>query len=119
MNEPDPMAAENPMATCKATNRQGEPCGQPAIRGGTVCRYHGGAAPQVAAAAARRVLEALIAPALIQLREILEQDDTPPAVRLRAIRDILDRGGLGAVKLVEHGGGIDLTINGVDIATLQ
>ena len=33
----------------------GEPCGNHPIPGGTVCRYHGGRAPQVQAAAARRL----------------------------------------------------------------
>lgn len=39
---------------CQARNRSGKQCGQPAIPGGTVCRYHGGAAPHVAARAAVR-----------------------------------------------------------------
>lgn len=39
-------------ASTKATGRQ---CTQPAIRGAQVCRLHGGSAPQVRAAAARRV----------------------------------------------------------------
>jgi hypothetical protein len=34
----------------------GERCTQPPTPGATVCRYHGGAAPQVQAAAARRLL---------------------------------------------------------------
>jgi len=43
--------------SCKATRRDGTPCGAYAIRGGTVCRMHGGAAPQVKEAAARRLFE--------------------------------------------------------------
>src|SRR5690625_4140247 len=39
---------------CSAKNRAGKPCGNWAIKGGTVCRSHGGAAPAVKAAAARR-----------------------------------------------------------------
>jgi hypothetical protein len=42
---------------CTATNRRGERCGKWAIRGGTVCLAHGGAAGQVRDAAARRVQE--------------------------------------------------------------
>ena len=58
---PDPMALtadarphgdRRCTATAKST---GSRCGQPAIPGATVCRFHGGRAPQVAAAAARRV----------------------------------------------------------------
>jgi hypothetical protein len=40
---------------CSARNRAGEPCRAFAVRGATVCIAHGGAAPQVRAAAARRV----------------------------------------------------------------
>ncbi len=40
---------------CAATNRSGSRCQKTPVPGATVCRYHGGAAPQVALAAARRV----------------------------------------------------------------
>lgn len=43
---------------CNATSRSGNRCKLPAIEGGTVCRLHGGRAPQVVAAAERRVQEA-------------------------------------------------------------
>lgn len=39
------------------TKRTGDRCRQPAIAGGTVCRFHGGNAPQVKGAAARRLIE--------------------------------------------------------------
>jgi len=42
---------------CSARRQDGEPCRQWAARGGTVCRFHGGAAKQVKAAAARRLAE--------------------------------------------------------------
>lgn len=42
---------------CTATSRKGERCGKRAIPGGRVCRFHGGAAPQVKAAAAERLRE--------------------------------------------------------------
>jgi len=86
---------------CSAKRTDGNPCKAPAIRGATVCRVHGGSAPQVKKAAARRVLEALVAPALIQLRKIVEDENTPTAVRLAAVRDILDRTGFASVKQVE------------------
>jgi hypothetical protein len=44
---------------CEATCRDGTPCKAPAIAGGSVCRRHGGAAPQVAIAA--RHMELLLA----------------------------------------------------------
>lgn len=44
---------------CTATSkRSGERCRRAAIVGGTVCKVHGGGAPQVAAAAVRRSAEA-------------------------------------------------------------
>src|SRR5690625_228354 len=49
---------------CSAKNRAGKPCGNWAIKGGTVCRSHGGAAPRVKAAAARRRAQAEAAKAL-------------------------------------------------------
>lgn len=40
---------------CKAHNRQGQPCGQYAVPGATVCHYHGGSVPAVKRAAERRL----------------------------------------------------------------
>ena len=40
---------------CRATSRKGRQCMQPPIPGGTVCHYHGGAAPQVKRVAAERL----------------------------------------------------------------
>lgn len=45
------------MVRCSGRNRDGDPCGRPPIRGGTVCASHGGRAPQVRAAADRRLAE--------------------------------------------------------------
>lgn len=59
---------------CVATAKSsGKPCSKPAIPGGTVCRYHGGAAPQVRAAAARRIAEARD----MMLSRLLEQLEPP------------------------------------------
>ena len=59
------MADQDPKASqCTATSKTtGNRCTRPAIPGGSVCRYHGGAAPQVKAAAAAR-LRAMVDPAL-------------------------------------------------------
>lgn len=43
---------------CKARRRDGKPCSRWAISGSTVCASHGGRAPQVKAAAHRRIVEA-------------------------------------------------------------
>lgn len=45
------------MANCRGTNRAGNPCGRPPMKGAFVCASHGGKAPQVKAAAARRLAE--------------------------------------------------------------
>lgn len=46
------------ISTCGAKKRDGNPCGAPPIKGGKRCVRHGGKAPQVQAAAARRRAEA-------------------------------------------------------------
>ena len=45
---------------CRARRTDGQPCGCWAIRGGFVCRVHGGAAPQVRAKANVRLESAKI-----------------------------------------------------------
>ena len=87
---------------CTAKSKQSQQrCKNAALLGAKTCRFHGSAAPQVKAASARRVLEALVGPALIKLRDILEQPDVPPSVRLAAIKDILDRTGYKPAQQVE------------------
>ena len=86
---------------CNAPRRDGEPCNAPAITNGPVCFKHGGNLPVVKAAAARRALEELVDPALVKLTDLIADTDTPHAVLLAAIRDILDRAGLAAPKKLE------------------
>ena len=87
----NPMDASNLMERprCKATNRQGNRCGKLPIPGGTVCRMHGGGAPQVKAAAMER-LRALQDPAIDRLAALIAQEAFP-TVAYAASRDILDR----------------------------
>lgn len=51
------MARVRPAVRCSAHRSNGQPCRAYAIIGGRVCRAHGGAAPQVRAAAERRILQ--------------------------------------------------------------
>lgn len=86
-----PMSGAHPMSqrcTARSKARQAQ-CGRTAIPGGTVCRYHGGAAPQVIAAAKAR-LEALRTPAIAYLGYLLHQREYPSA-GLGAAKDVLDR----------------------------
>lgn len=76
------------MAQCTAHAKSGERCRQPSIAGGRVCRYHGGSAPQVRNAAARR-LAVLIDPAIGKLEKSLKSKTE--SIAFRAAQDILDR----------------------------
>lgn len=55
MNDPTPCEqCGQPHARCSAHTRAGKPCGQPPMADQTVCKMHGGKAPQALDAAARR-----------------------------------------------------------------
>ena len=85
---------------CKAIGkRNGKRCGQHAIQGGTVCRIHGGSAPQVRQRALERILAAAdpVASELIRLARKAESE----AVRRQACTDLLDRAGLKRVQSLE------------------
>lgn len=86
--------------------RTGKPCNRLAMVGGRVCWVHGGAAPQVRAAALRRI-HALVDPALETLAEAMA--DGPTAEGVRAARDILDRAGYKAPEKIsiEKPGAVD------------
>lgn len=79
---------------CKATSKAtGKPCGRTAEPGATVCRYHGGAAPQVKRKATLRLLE-LVDPAIATLARTMTDANAPHAARLRAAENVLDRAGV-------------------------
>jgi hypothetical protein len=84
---------------CTADTQAGKPCRRYAIRGGTVCRVHGGAAPQVKAKARQRLDEAAdrMARELLNIATGAESE----AVKLAAVRDALDRAGLKPPAQVE------------------
>lgn len=82
-----------PERRCTAhSSRTGERCKNVAIKGGRVCRYHGGNAPHVIANARARLQNA----ADLMAQELLGIALTADAesVKLAAIRDALDRAGL-------------------------
>lgn len=90
MNNPDPMT-DRPQ--CRATNRQGQRCRRPPVPGATVCRLHGGAAPQVRRKAALRLAE-LVDPAIATLARIMVDPNANDANRLRAVENVMDRAGV-------------------------
>lgn len=89
---------------CTATNARGEPCGSPAIRGGFVCRHHGGNTPQAQRAAQQR-LWSMVDPAMAHIQRVLitkpdcehcgRSDDDLDPTKIRAAIAILDRAGFG------------------------
>jgi hypothetical protein len=88
-------------AQCTARSKcTGKRCRAPSMLGGNVCRAHGGAAPQTRAKALRRLQQA--ADVLVQrLLGLALDGEAPDAVALQAIRDALDRAGLGAKQALE------------------
>ena len=89
---------------CTATNRAGERCGRPPIRGGFVCALHGGRAPQVRRSARERLL-AMVDPAIDALLRALKSgpacevcgrsDADRDPVTVKAAQLVLDRVGMG------------------------
>jgi hypothetical protein len=88
---------------CTARRRNGTPCNNRPIRGGTVCRMHGGSAPQVKRAAQVRLDMAADRAAAVMVR-IMEDDAAPTADRIRAAAQVLDRAGMRT--------GIDVNVSG-------
>lgn len=86
---------------CVAHSKSGDQCRRVARRGGTVCRHHGGAAPQVKAKARERLELAAdrMARELLGIATGAESE----AVKLAAVKDALDRAGLAAKQNVEVG----------------
>ena len=84
-----------PERQCTAHKRNGDRCKNAAIRGGTVCGYHGGNAPAVKAKARLR-LEMASDRLARQLLRMTTDPNVADPVKLAAIKDALDRSGIQA-----------------------
>jgi hypothetical protein len=90
----DWCAEHNDEKRCVAHKKDGEQCLKAAIRGANVCRFHGGAAPQVVNKARERL--ALAADRMARELLGIAEGAASEAVKLNAIRDALDRAGVPA-----------------------
>lgn len=85
--------------TCAGHKKDGTPCKKNPIKGATVCRVHGGAAPQVRKRAQER-LQAAADILMAQLLKIASSAESE-AVRLSAVNSALDRAGYSAASMVK------------------
>lgn len=101
------LSAGAPMkALCTAHSaRTGEPCKKYPIAGATVCRTHGGAAPQVKRKAAERLAE-LVPKAIQKLDNLMDRDEYP-SVQFAASKAVIEFAEGKATERVEqeHSGG--------------
>lgn len=92
------------MNQCTAkSSRTGKRCAKASISGGSVCRTHGGGAPQVKAKARERLLE-MVDPALVRIRKLIDSADSDSTC-LAACKAVLDR-----VPELNESGSVDVAI---------
>lgn len=106
---------------CEATvKRTGQRCRRDAIAGGNVCIKHGGAAPQVKAAAKLR-LAALVDPAIGVLAATMRERKKDTQAAVRAAIAVLDRTGHGPTLRTEltgaDGGPIETNVSPRELLT--
>src|SRR5262245_15545216 len=89
-----PMTQVHPMERCKANSRSGQRCANRSMRGQQVCHMHGGKSPQALAKAEDRLRD-LVHPAISRLAQLIDSAESD-AVKLAAVRDVLDRAGYKA-----------------------
>lgn len=117
----DPLGERHPMGAyvggdalhgrlrCQAHSKQkGTQCGRTAIPGGTVCRYHGGKAPQVMAKAEERLL-AMQPKAFDTIDRLMDREEFP-TVQLQASAKVIEwtHGKAVERQVIEHSGGFTI-----------
>lgn len=85
---------------CIGRKKDGTPCRRSPIKGATVCRAHGGAAPQVQRKAQERIAHASDV-AVLQILALMQAPDTPAPVKLAAAKDLLDRANISGRTTIE------------------
>lgn len=83
-----PQTHQGVKCTAKSS-RTGKPCQKSPIKGATVCRMHGGAAPQVKRAAERRLDQ--LRPLAIRYYDYLLSQQDYPSAGLGAANAVMDR----------------------------
>jgi hypothetical protein len=90
-----PQGGVSPDGRCTAMSKtRRDRCGQPAVEGSSVCRYHGGSAPQVLEAARRRIAGPILQAAVDRHDKLIREGRNEAAVGAM-IRDTYDRVGIG------------------------
>lgn len=106
----DPLSDPHPLSQkCSAkSKRTGKQCGQWAIPGGTVCKWHGGAAPQVIAKAEQR-LEMHYPKAVRVAGELLDRPEFP-TVQAQMVKFIVEHKDGRATERVDLNANIQVNI---------